>query len=75
MPVVLQQDVGRERAHHVLGAVREVDDVEHAEDDGKAETQQRVERAVDQSDQKLTEQRRATGYRRFRTRDRPLEQC
>ena len=31
----------------------EIDDVEHAEDDGKPETEQRVERAVDQSDQKL----------------------
>ena len=54
---MLQQQIGRERAHHVLGAVREVDDVEHAEDDGEAEAQQRVERAVDQPDQQLAEQR------------------
>ena len=33
--------------------MREVDDVEHAEDHGKAKAQQRVERAVDQSHQKL----------------------
>ena len=31
----------------------EIDDVEHAEDHGKPETEQRVERAVDQSDQQL----------------------
>ena len=34
----------------------EIDDVEHAEDHGKAEAEQRVERAVDQSDQQLCEQ-------------------
>ncbi len=33
--------------------MREIDDVEHAEDHGKPEAEQRVERAVDQSDQKL----------------------
>ncbi len=55
---VLQQQIGRECAHHVLGAVAEVDDVEHAEDHGEPEAQQRVERAVDQPDQQLAEQRR-----------------
>ena len=53
----MQQQEGREGAHHVLGAVREIDDVEHAEDDGEAEAQQRIERAVDQPDQQLPEQR------------------
>ena len=33
--------------------MREIDDVEHAEDHGEPETEQRVERAVDQSHQKL----------------------
>ena len=64
---ILQQQIGGEGAHHVLGAVREIDDVEHAEDDGEPEAQQRVERAVDQPDQQLPEQRRATECRRFRT--------
>ena len=53
---ILQQQVSGEGAHHVLGAMREIDDVEHAEDDGEAEAQQRIERAVDQSDQQLPEQ-------------------
>jgi hypothetical protein len=34
-----------------LGAVREIDDVEHAENDGEPKTEQRVKRAVDQPDQ------------------------
>ena len=54
---ILQQEIGDECAHHVLRAVGEIDDVEHAEDDGKAEAQQRVERAVDQTEQQLAEQR------------------
>src|SRR5262245_52523565 len=54
---ILQEKVRGEGAQHVLGAVREVDDVEHAEDDGKPEAQQRVERAVDESDEQLAEQR------------------
>jgi hypothetical protein len=33
--------------------VREVDDVEQAEDHGQPEREQRVERAVDQADQQL----------------------
>jgi hypothetical protein len=35
----------------------EVDDVEHAEDDGKPKAQQCVKRAVDQAKQQLPEQR------------------
>ena len=54
---MLQQQIGSERAHHVLRAVREVDDVEHAENDGKPEAKQRVKRAVDQAEQQLPEQR------------------
>ena len=54
---ILQQQIGGKRTHHVLRAVGEIDDVEHAENDGKAEAQQRVERAVDQTDQQLAEQR------------------
>ncbi len=56
-PDILQQQIGRKGAHHVLGAVGEIDDVEHAENDGKAEAQQRIERAVDQAEQQLPEQR------------------
>src|SRR6185369_4524199 len=52
-PGILQEKEGREGAQHVLGAVGEVDDVEHAEDDGEPETEQRVERAVDEPDQQL----------------------
>jgi hypothetical protein len=32
-PELVQQEVGAESAQHVLGAVREVDDVEEPEDD------------------------------------------
>ncbi len=60
-PAILQQEERAEGAHHVLGAVREIDDVEHAEDHGEAETQHGVERAVDQPDQELAEQ----GLRRY----------
>ena len=56
-PEILQQEERDEGAHHVLGAVREVDDVEHAEDHGEPEAEQRVERAVDQPEQQLPEQR------------------
>ncbi len=49
----IQQEIGTERAHHVERAVGEIDDVEHAEDHGKPKAEQRVERAVDQSHQKL----------------------
>src|SRR6201999_2281196 len=56
-PGILQQEERRKGAEHVLGAVGEVDDVEHAEDDGEAEAEQRVERAVDQPKQQLSEQR------------------
>ena len=40
---ILQQQVSGERAHHVLRTVREVDDVEHAENDGEPKAQQSVE--------------------------------
>ena len=56
-PGIVQQQISRERAQHVLRAVREIDDVEHAEDHGEPEAQQRIERAVDQPDQELAEQR------------------
>src|ERR1700690_1319023 len=52
-----QQQIGGKGAHHVLGAVAEIDDVEHAEDYGQSEAQQRIERAIDQPDQELPEQR------------------
>src|SRR6202041_2324610 len=58
---ILQQQIGREGAHHVLSAVGEIDDVEHAENDRKPEAEQRIERAVDQAEQKLPEQ----GLRRY----------
>ena len=43
-----QQQPGGEGAHHELRAVREVDDVQHAEDHGEAQAQHGVEGAVDQ---------------------------
>src|SRR4029453_8269470 len=49
----VQEKIGAESAHHVERAMREIDDVEHPEDHGEPETQERVERAVDQSHQKL----------------------
>ena len=53
---VVQQHPCGEGAHHVLGAVREVDDVEHAEDERQAETHHRIERAVDRAEQQQAEQ-------------------
>jgi hypothetical protein len=47
---ILQQHIGDERAHHILRAVGEIDDIEHAENDGKPKTEQRIERAVDQAE-------------------------
>src|SRR5262249_37803793 len=55
-PGVLQEKVRAERAQHELSAVGAVDDVEHAEDDGEPQAEQRVERAVDKPDQQLPEQ-------------------
>jgi len=55
-PQPVQQQIGAERSHHVLRAVREVDDVQQAEDHRQPERQQGVERAVDQPDQQLPEQ-------------------
>jgi hypothetical protein len=43
----IQQKIGAEGAHHVERPVGEIDDVEHPEDHGEPETEQRVERAVD----------------------------
>ena len=54
---ILQDEIGSKGAHHVLGAVAEIDYIEHAEDDGQSQAEQRVERAVDQADQQLPEQR------------------
>jgi hypothetical protein len=54
---ILQDQIGGERTQHVLRAVREIDDVEHAENDGETETEQRVERTIDQPEQQLPEQR------------------
>src|SRR5215469_7621582 len=54
---ILQQQISREGAHHILSAVSEIDDVEHPENDGEPEAEQRIERAVDQAEQELPEQR------------------
>jgi hypothetical protein len=54
---VTATEIRAERAHHVLGAVREVDDVEEAEDHREAERQHRVERTIDEADQELAEER------------------
>jgi hypothetical protein len=51
-----EQEPGAEGTQHVLGAVREVDDVEKPEDHREAERQDGVEGAVDEPDQELTEQ-------------------
>src|SRR3546814_12535432 len=51
-----EQHPGGEGAQHVLGAMREVDDVEHAEDHRQAQAQHGVEGAVDESQQQLAEQ-------------------
>ena len=56
-PGPLEEEVRHEGAHHVLGAVGEVDDVEQAEDDREPEAQHGVEGAVDQPDEELAEQR------------------
>ncbi len=53
---VRHPDPGQERAHHVLGAVGEVDDVEKAEDNRQPEAEDGVERAIEQADEQLPEQ-------------------
>src|SRR5512144_95428 len=58
---ILQQKPSDEGAQHVKGAVREVDDVEQPEDDGEAEAEHGVERAVDQPQHHLAEQRACGG--------------
>jgi hypothetical protein len=62
---ILQEQIGDKGTHHVLGAVAEIDDVEHAENDGEPEAEQRVERAVDEPDQQLAEQRLRTDAEQF----------
>src|SRR5258705_11328221 len=52
-PYLSETQPCNECAHHVLRAVREVDDVEQAENHCQAETQHGVERAVDEPDQEL----------------------
>jgi glucokinase len=54
--ISVEQQVGDEGAHHVLRAMREIDDVQQSEDHRQAQRQQRIERAVDQPDQQLAEQ-------------------
>jgi len=54
----IQQKPGAKRAEHILRAMGEVDDVEKAENDGEAEAQHRIERAVDQPDEELREEQR-----------------
>src|SRR5256885_9385984 len=55
-PRLVEQEVRDEGAYHVLGAMREVDDVEKPEDDREPQRKEGVERAVDQADQELTEE-------------------
>src|SRR5262249_46574144 len=68
----LQQQIGSKGAHHVLGAVAEIDDVEHAENDGQSQAQQRVKRTVDQADQQLPEQRLRRDAEDFKHANVPL---
>src|SRR5262249_7710719 len=55
-PRDVEEKVSRKCAQHILGAVREVYDVEHAENDGKPKAQQCIERSVDQPDEQLAEE-------------------
>src|SRR5256885_6678296 len=64
-----EQEIGAERAHHVLGAVGEVDDVEQPENHREPEREQCIERAVDQPDQQLPEQRLRRDPEDFHYRD------
>src|SRR5690606_31418097 len=50
-----QQKESDEGAEHILSAMGEVDDVEHAENDGKAEAQHGIKGAVYEADQELAE--------------------
>jgi hypothetical protein len=52
---IVQQHPRHERAQHVLRAMGEVDDVQQAEDHGQSQRQDRIERPVDQTQQKLPE--------------------
>jgi hypothetical protein len=53
---VVESEQGQKGAEHVERAVREVDDVEQAENDRQAQAQHGIERAVDQPEQQLPEQ-------------------
>ncbi|MNT44950.1 hypothetical protein D3C72_1815000 [compost metagenome] len=48
---------GQEGTHHVHGAVREINNVKQAEDDGQTEGQHGIERAVDETQQQLAHHR------------------
>src|SRR5208282_3337414 len=62
----LEQKIGDEGPHHVERAVGEVDDRQHAEDDRKAQTEQRIKGAVDEPDQQLAvELRHADGVAEY----------
>ena len=50
---IVERHPRRERTHHVLGAVGEVDDVQQAEDDGEPQAEHGVEGAVDQPEHDL----------------------
>ena len=52
---ILEQEIGGESSHHIERAVGEIDDGQHAKNDGKAQTQQRIEGAIDEADQQQTE--------------------
>ena len=55
-PEAVEHVPGQKGAQHVQHAMREVHDVQHAEDHRQAEAQQRVERTVDHAHQQLREQ-------------------
>jgi hypothetical protein len=48
-----EADPGDHGTHHEHGAMRKVDDIEQPKNDGQAQTQNGVKRAVDQAKQKL----------------------
>jgi hypothetical protein len=52
----LQAEKGDKSPEHILRPMGKIDDAQQAENDGKAERQQRIKRAVDQADQQLPEQ-------------------
>jgi hypothetical protein len=58
---VFEPHPGEHGAHHVEGAMGEVDDVQHAEDHGQPEAQHGVERAIDQPEHELAHQQGLDG--------------